>query len=298
MARLFKALQFILVASMVIFVCSCATQPKSSTDPYESFNRKTAAFNVVTDNLFFKPLATLYVTITPNVLQAGIHNAFKNIFTVPTVFNDFAQGRLDFAAADTTRILLNSTLGILGFFDIAASHFKLPYHYEDFGMTLAYWGKSNDSKFFVMPLLGPRTFRDAFGFGMDVATNPITYLKPFWVSLAVATAALIDTRAQYLSADPMIDQSFDPYSFVRDAYLQNRQQMIATNNSMQSYRDFQAQQLEGFAPDLTNNDAVDTGMLRVTPTGTTTVGATNGKAPKAKQAIRAYQPPAPRKASS
>jgi len=259
---------FGLLAFTVGLATSCTKQPLSPTDPYESANRKTCGFNMVADNLFFKPIAKAYVAITPNFLQAGIHNMFKNIFTTTTVANDLFQGRIDFAAADTTRIILNSTLGILGFFDVAAKHFKLPYHYEDFGMTLAYWGATN-SKYLMVPIFGPRTFRDAFGIPFDIATNPLAYITPFWMAVAAGAAAMVDTRAQYLAADAMVAQSFDPYTFLRDAYLQNRAQMIAANNSMKSYREFQAQQLQGFAPALSMSNADDTGLATREPDAST-----------------------------
>lgn len=252
MRRLVKLFKITLLSVVIALVCSCATQPKTPPDPYESLNHKTYTFNEILDTMFFHPVAKVYATITPDPLQAGIHNAFKNLFTTTTIANDLFQARFDFAAADISRMLVNSTIGILGLFDVA-KHMKLPYHYEDFGMTMAYWGAKSPN-YLETPVLGPRTFRDAFAIPFDIATNPITYITPFYLAVILATAAIIDTRAQLLAADATIAQSFDPYVFIRDAYMQNRAQMVANNNSMRNYREFQAQQLQGFAPAEPLND--------------------------------------------
>ncbi len=233
-------------------ISGCHKQPQNGSDPYESFNRKVYTVNSVFDNLFLRPATVIYTTLTPGFVQKGVHNAYNNLWQPTTIANDLLQGKGVFAMHDTARFFVNTTVGILGLFDVA-QHMGLAPHHEDFGLTLATWG-ATDSNYLMVPAFGPNTFRDGFSIPFNMATSPITYVKPTRTSHELTAGEFIDTRAQYLAADPMIQQSFDPYVFVRDAYLQNRSKQIADNTI--SYRAFQKNQAQEFVSDTPSTNAV------------------------------------------
>lgn len=140
----------------------------------------------------------------------------------------FLQGKLNYAVLDFWRFVLNTTIGVGGLFDVASA-IGLPTHYQDFGLTLAYWSGGKPSSYLMMPLLGPGTFRDYFAAPADYATTPWSYMKPRWIGYSIFAVEVLDVRSRLLPADKLIDQSFDPYIFVRDAYLQRRNKLIEDN---------------------------------------------------------------------
>ncbi|MDB6060447.1 MAG: rane protein [Verrucomicrobiaceae bacterium] len=192
-------------------------------DPWEGFNRKIYAFNDVADRYLLKPVAKGYDTITPQFLEDGIHNIFSNVGEVGNVLNSLLQAKFKHSAEDTGRLLINSTVGLLGFFDVA-SKIGLEVHEEDFGQTLGYWGVKS-GPYVVIPLLGPRTVRDAFGSVPDAYTDPIPYVIDYVPTRnEVLGARVIDTRASLLNAEELV--TGDRYIFLRDAYLQRRQFLV------------------------------------------------------------------------
>lgn len=227
--ELFKRTAHAALALIMAFsLISCTKAPSDPRDPYENFNRAMYRFNDVLDITIMQPVAKTYNFVTPYVAQRGISNFFSNIGEITTLPNDLLQGKFKFAGIDITRFLINSTLGIGGLFDVA-SRAGLPKHREDFGMTLAYYSKDKQSPYLVLPFFGPSTFRDAFAKPFDAAASPWPYLKPHWLSYALVTLSFIDLRARLLPADKLISDSFDPYVFVRNAYLQKRNENIANN---------------------------------------------------------------------
>jgi len=141
---------FILLCSIFLMTLTACTRSPNPKDPYESFNRKVYAFNQVFDTLIAKPVAKTYTTIVPPPLQAGVSNFYDNFWTPTTIANDILQGKFGYAVADTWRFLINSTVGILGLFDVA-SHMKgLPKHYEDLGLTFAYWSGNEGASLFTL----------------------------------------------------------------------------------------------------------------------------------------------------
>lgn len=199
------------------------------TDPYESYNRKIYRFNSAIDRAVLKPVAKAYRKITPDFVEKGVANFFRNLGEPTVIVNDLLQAKGKQFAADTGRFIVNSTVGVLGLFDVA-SHIGLDKHDEDFGQTLAVWG-AEDSPYFVLPFFGPRTIRDSFGLVGDWFTDPITYIKDSSVRYGVRAMATIDIRAQLLTASKVLEQaSDDEYLFVREAYLQKRKQLIYDGN--------------------------------------------------------------------
>lgn len=216
-----KFLLLLLTLAFSPFLTGCATTP-ANPDPWEGLNRKTFAFNEVVDKAVLKPLAKGYTAITPAPVEKGVSNVLDNLFYPTVIVNQLLQGKATNAIKDTTRFLVNSTVGLLGIFDVA-SKAGLPAHREDFGQTLAVWGITN-SPYLVLPILGPSTARDGVGRVADTFTNPIFYVNDTATRYALVAMATVDTRARQLKAESII--SGDKYLFLRDAYLQRRHYQI------------------------------------------------------------------------
>lgn len=201
---------------------SLETTNPFNPDPWESFNRKIYAFNDVADRYFLKPVAKGYQWITPQFLEDGIHRIFSNLGEVSNILNSLLQAKFKNSAVDTGRLLINSTVGLLGFFDVATKMGLEP-HAEDFGQTLGYWGL-NSGPYIVLPLLGPRNVRDGFGGVADTFTNPVGYIDHVPTRNQVMGVGVIDMRAQLLQSEELI--TGDRYIFIRDAYLQRREFLV------------------------------------------------------------------------
>ena len=210
---------------LVIFqISGCATQ--SNKDPLESFNRAVYKFNDVADNSIMKPVSKGYKYIAPTFVVKGVNNFFNNIKDVVTVINELLQGKIEYAANDTGRILVNSTIGLLGFVDVHSMNGG-ERRKEDFGQTLGYWGVGQGA-YLVLPFIGPSTTRDAVGFVTDtLAFDPISYINNVRGRNQVRILQFIDARTELLNASAIMDQaSLDPYAFQRDAYLQYREALV------------------------------------------------------------------------
>ena len=219
----------------------CATAPPDSVtqtqDPWEKFNRGVYAFNDTVDKAIARPVAGAYNRAMPAPARSGIHNMLNNLGEPVTMVNDALQGKLTQALKDTGRFLINSTIGLLGFFDVA-QHVGLPDHKEDLGQTLATWGVPS-GPYLVLPLLGPSTVRDAGSLYPDYYTNPLKNHMPSRYRNAVTLASIVDARAALMDANASIDSAYDPYSFVRDAYLQHRRYEIFDGNPPASEEDYE-----------------------------------------------------------
>ena len=214
--------------ALALVLSGCAKKPVNPQDPYESLNRTMFGFSMAADHFIVRPITTVYITITPRPLQTGISNAFSNLGEVTTVPNDILQGKFKYALMDTWRFIINSTIGIAGLFDVAA-HMGLPKHSEDFGLTLAYYSDNKQAPYLFIPVLGPMTLRSGFAFPVDWITSPLTYLNPASLRYGLRGLQVINGRAQLMSANELIDTAFDPYAFIRSAYLQNRAKVIRDN---------------------------------------------------------------------
>jgi len=223
-------LKLVVCTLLTIATARCALKnPKSKVDPYEKMNRFFSAFNTDLDHLAIRPVTMVYSTITPPPLQKGVTNAFDNLQELITLPNDILQFKFKYALIDTLRFAINSTIGIGGLFDVA-SRLHMPKHYEDFGMTLDHWeGHRYQSPYLVIPFLGPSTFRAGFGEIPDLAARPWAYIKPHWIGWAILGLKTVEIRTRYLPGDDLVNNAFDPYIFVRSAYLQNRQRLLDKN---------------------------------------------------------------------
>lgn len=201
-------------------------------DPYEPFNRVMYNFNDFLDNAVLKPVATFYNKVMPKPLNKGIKNVYNNIDTIPTVINDALQGNAYQTASDSWRLIINSTAGVLGFFDVATD-IGLDPNTEDFGLTLARWGYT-DSNYLVLPFFGPSTPRDAIGLPVDYyAFSIYPYIKPPIRRYEIYGLGVVARRADLLSYQNVMEQAaIDKYAFLRDAYMQRRAYLIQRNKEL------------------------------------------------------------------
>ena len=215
----------LIAGALMLSGSALAQQPVN--DPFEGFNRAMFAVNEGLDTVAIKPIAQAYDFVTPLPVRAGVGDFFGNVLDVRNVLNNTLQGKLSDAGVDLGRLLINSTIGIFGLFDVA-SELGLQRHDEDFGQTLAVWGWE-DSSFLFWPLVGPRTVRDTGGLIVDIYTDPPWYTINKSVATRNSLVALrfIDVRASLLPSDKVVDEAaLDKYASVRDAYLQRRRNQI------------------------------------------------------------------------
>lgn len=191
-------------------------------DPWESFNRKIFVFNDTVDKYFFKPVVQGYVWLAPELVERGVSNIFSNLGDVGVMVNNLCQAKPRDALTDAGRVLLNSSIGLAGFFDVATK-MGLEKHEEDFGQTLGRW-HVGAGPYIVLPLLGPSTVRDAFGLVPDTYLNPQNYIDHVPTRNSVYGVDMVDTRATLLDAEKLIQG--DRYSFIRDVYLQRRDFLV------------------------------------------------------------------------
>jgi phospholipid-binding lipoprotein MlaA len=215
------------LAMVVALLAGCAGTPSRNTDPvrdpWEGYNRKVHAFNMGLDKVV-RPIAVGYDKITPEPVQRGIGNFFRNLSWPVTFTNQLLQGKFSEGMESTARFLVNSTLGVFGIFDVA-TRAGIPEYDEDFGQTMAKWGWE-DSRYFVLPLFGPSTLRDGIGRSYYGYLHPLNwYAREEHVYWPIALD-LLQTRANLLEQDQAVFDAYDPYVFVRDAWLQNREYLI------------------------------------------------------------------------
>ena len=200
---------------------------EETKDPYESINRSIFSFNRALDRHIIKPVAKAYDYVVPLKIQKNIGNFFSNLNLLPTIANDILQANLSQGISDTARFCFNSTLGIFGLFDATKTfHLNLPSHYQDLGLTLAKFG-AHESPYVMMPLFGPKTMREVIAMPISMTTlAPLSYLDNSTVSYSLQGLEVINYRTFLLGTDKLVDESLDPYVFVRNAYLQDRRHAI------------------------------------------------------------------------
>lgn len=218
----------VLCCSTVLLLAGCATTgtvQTSETDPYEDFNRSVFSFNKLIDEYVADPVVQVYTLVTPRFVQTGIGNFFSNLKDINVVLNDLMQAKFLQSGEDTGRFLLNTTIGLGGFFDIA-SEVGLPKHDEDFDQTFAVWGIPQ-GPYLVLPFLGPTTGRGIGGGILDAAANPSTY-----VGAPIQLLNMLNARANADGSLKLIDEAaLDPYVFTRESYLQFRKHLITDGKS-------------------------------------------------------------------
>lgn len=215
-------------ALLVSVTSGCATSGNSK-DPIEGFNRVVFALNDGLDAIALRPVAKLYDAALPKPVQRGISNFFGNLEDVFTGVNNVLQGKPGEGVSDIARVLINSTVGVLGIFDWATD-MGLEKHDEDFGQTFGRWGVGA-GPYLVLPLFGPKSLRDATGYVLDAQVDPVGNMADVSTRNATSGLRLIDKRAQLLPADKVIEEAaLDKYSYLRDAYLQHRLSAVYDGN--------------------------------------------------------------------
>jgi phospholipid-binding lipoprotein MlaA len=225
--------RFTLLLALVGSTALGCTTPERP-DPWEKVNRKVFAFNETVDEYALEPVAKAWDFVLPGFVQTGIDNFYNNLDMPPILVNDLLQGKPKAAAYDLLRFLYNTTFGLAGFIDIATM-VQIPNNDEDFGQTLGVWGVP-PGPYLVVPLFGPYTVRDGLAEVAQSTATAYAYYSPFWfdvvglndwetfgASTGFRGVRLINLRAIYLEEiEASRADAFDYYTFVRNAYLQNR----------------------------------------------------------------------------
>jgi phospholipid-binding lipoprotein MlaA len=196
------------------------------SDPLEPINRAMFHFN---DKLYFwflKPIAKGYNFVMPEPVRVSVRDFFRNASMPVRFVSSLFQGKLKGAGTELARFGINTTLGLAGFFDVAKSWFNLSAYEEDLGQTLGSYGMGG-LIYIVWPFLGPSTVRDTIGMAGDTFLDPFNYINPFYIPLGIHTYDRINrTSLDLKTYEDLVEQSLEPYIAVRDAYIQNRNELI------------------------------------------------------------------------
>ena len=253
-----KYIKLILIT--LLFSATISIAEENPKDPYEGFNRGVYKFNDTIDGAILKPIAMGYNYVTPDVAKKGVNNFYNNITDFITAVNSFLQLNFEQGMTDAGRVIVNTTVGLLGFIDVSSTNVNnyKERNREDFGTTLARYGW-RDSAYLVLPLFGPSTFRDGTGLAVDgLFIDPIGYIDNVRLRNALYVGKIINTRAQLLDATNLMDDaSIDPYAFQRDSWLQMREAQIAGKQEIDydKYLDYLS---DDDTFDYATDDAVDT----------------------------------------
>jgi phospholipid-binding lipoprotein MlaA len=228
-SQLNKMKRFFLLCAAAMLV-GCASIPAgvepSPHDPWEPFNRSVFEFNEGLDAYLLKPVVTGYRFILPEFVREGIYNFFSNYNDIYTALFNLLQGKPDYAFNDLMRVVVNTTMGLGGLFDLATPG-GLEKHKEDWGQTLGVWGVPT-GPYVVLPFFGPSNVRDTFGTVGDLESDYLFRLLPnVAVRNSITGLRVVNARNTYYEAGDLLDgAAIDKYSFIRDAYIQRRQYQI------------------------------------------------------------------------
>jgi len=208
--------------SLSVATSSVSAQQAPDYDPWQPVNVKVHAFNDYVDSKVLRPVANGYTRYVPLLARRGVSNFFANINNISVLANNLLQFKLQAAANDTGRLMLNTTFGLGGVLDLA-TWAGFDKNEEDFGQTLGYWGVP-PGPYVVIPLFGPSTVRDGLGFGVDNYTNPLNHREDDLMRNAAFVLQQVDRRVEAMAVDSLM--SGDPYIFTREAYLQQREYLV------------------------------------------------------------------------
>jgi phospholipid-binding lipoprotein MlaA len=219
-----------------VTLCACSTSSPQSLaehDPWEKTNRDIFTFDVWVEHNIAQPVNDAYRFVFPTPARKGVHNATTNLHEPIVLANDVLQGDAGKAANTLGRIVVNSTIGIAGLIDVA-SKIGLPYHSNDFGITL---GKSGvqEGSYLVLPFIGPLPPRDLLGSGVDGFFDPLSWArfhgKDTWM-FARSGLRVLDTVDQQRDSFETIERtSIDFYATTRNLYRQSRNARIRDENT-------------------------------------------------------------------
>ncbi|HEX2770325.1 MAG TPA: VacJ family lipoprotein [Geobacteraceae bacterium] len=203
-----------------------AVEEASIADPIEPWNRAMFQFN---DKLYFwalKPVARGYNAVVPEPARISVRSFFRNVAMPVRFVNSLFQGKFKAAGSELARFGINTTIGLVGFFDVAKSRFDLDAQNEDLGQTLGYYGMGG-MMYIVWPFIGPSNVRDTIGFAGDTFLDPVSYIDPFEAAFGVNAYGQINKTSLELGTyEDMVESALEPYIAVRDAYIQYRNGLI------------------------------------------------------------------------
>ena len=235
MRAIARRLCLLLGVGMLLLLQACASvKSADARDPWEPMNRSIYQFNDAIDTVALKPAAQLYVKVLPSMVRTGVSNFMGNLGAVWSMANSALQLKGQATAETFMRINVNTFMGLGGILDVA-TEMGLEKRREDFGQTLGYWGVQ-PGPYVVLPLFGPSTLRDALAFPVDMQGNVTNSLADQATRNALFVTRLVDMRAGLLkTVDAIKASSLDPYSFVRDGFLQKRLNDIHDGNPPASF---------------------------------------------------------------
>lgn len=217
-----------LMLTCALALSGCASTgagPRSAADPFEPMNRAVFEFNETADAYVVKPVAQAYNFVVPDLIRGMIGNVFANVGELWVATNQLLQGKPMAALGDLSRFVINMAFGFGGIADVA-SEMGLERHREDFGQTLGRWGIAS-GPYLVLPIFGPSSVRDGFGFALDTVVDPLRQVETEGFSNNLRVARAVDQRASLLTAGRVLDgAALDKYSFMRDGYLQRRRNLV------------------------------------------------------------------------
>jgi len=227
--------RFILVLLLTLPVSTGWAQDREKNpDPFEKMNRALFTFNDGLDRFLLRPAAKGYDWLLPAPAKRGMGNFFANLWDANAAINGALQWRWKGSAQGGGRFLVNSTVGLLGFFDVASPMGIRPYR-TDFGHTLAIWGLDS-GPYLMVPLFGPRTIRSGAGSIFDAYASPQAWLDNVRLRNTLWGLEIIDGRSRILTAEELI--TGDRYIFIRDAYLQFRETFVNDGVVIDDFSDF------------------------------------------------------------
>ena len=236
---LYKLVKKLSLIMLVAGLTSISTNGYTSdNDPLEPMNRAIFGFNEVVDDNILEPVAKGYRYVTPDPVERSVSNFFNNLGEINTIINSALQMKMDKTISSSSRLAINSTVGVLGLFDVATS-LGIQREREDFGQTLGFYGVSS-GPYLVLPFFGPSSFRDAPGFYADVmmekSISPIHTELHHEERQAIQATNVIDTRANLLKATKILDTAAkDKYIFLRESYLQRRAKLVTDGQDVQDF---------------------------------------------------------------
>ena len=250
-----KIIQYILILA---FFIPFVTSASEDNDPLEGMNRAIYSFNETLDGSVMKPIAKGYKAIMPNFAVKGVNNFYNNLRDIVTVANDLLQLKIVYAAHDSGRVIVNSTVGILGFIDVHSMSGG-ERRKEDFGQTLGHYGIGHGA-YLVLPFLGPSSLRDGLGLATDtILIDPIGYVYDVRTRNQMRVVQIVDKRAELLHASDILGgASLDPYAFQRDAYMQYREALVNDKSTAEiNYEDSAESSFEPYIDETLSNNSSD-----------------------------------------
>jgi phospholipid-binding lipoprotein MlaA len=221
-----KRVFLVAISTAALALGGCASfRTAAPGDPLEPVNRGIFSFNNTFDHYLLKPIAKGYDAVVPSPVKTGVSNVFQNMSDVQSIVSSGLQFKGTKMGDDMGRVLINSTIGLGGIFDLATP-MGIERGNEDFGQTLGYWG-IGAGPYLVLPFLGPSSTRDVVGRAVDSQTDPLGYMSSVPVRNSLTGLRVVDARVALFPLEALANQAaLDRYTFTRSAYSQRRESLV------------------------------------------------------------------------